>query len=234
MTDTFRSRLAAKFAEDQVRWRLVGQTNKEKTRGLAAPYIDVQTVMDRLDDAIGPENWRDAYQQLGTTTICTLSIRIDGEWIAKCDGAGPTDIEPEKGQLSDSLKRAAVRWGIGRYLHRVPAMWADLDDRGRLKTEPQLPEWALPQPEQPPPAPDPATDQSKVLNADQKAAFLNRLAEIRLEYGEVYDQALAKMTPKDPATIVLASLAKGYLVMLRKTCEAIKAGRAQRQPGEDD
>ena len=64
--------------------------------------------------------------------ICNLSCRIEGEWVTKADGADDTNIEAAKGGISDSLKRAAVLLGIGRYLYhpsafnsaKVPAKWA--------------------------------------------------------------------------------------------------------------
>ena len=49
----------------------------------------------------------------------------------KADGAGQTDMEAEKGALSDALKRAAVRWGIGRYLYDLKAPWIVLEQRGK-------------------------------------------------------------------------------------------------------
>ncbi len=52
--------------------------------------------------------------------ICYLSIRCDGEWVTKSDGAGDTNIEAEKGGISDALKRAAQKFGIGRYLYYLP------------------------------------------------------------------------------------------------------------------
>ena len=60
--------------------------------------------------------------------ICTLSIAdMDNQgktvWIAKSDGAGSTDVEGDKGGISDAFKRAAVKWGIGRYLYDLDAPW---------------------------------------------------------------------------------------------------------------
>jgi len=46
-------------------------------------------------------------------------------------GAENSDIEPVKGGLSDSFKRAAVQWGIGRYLYSLGAVWVDVEQRGK-------------------------------------------------------------------------------------------------------
>lgn len=84
--------------------------------------------MQRLDDILGPENWQDNYFETPKRILCNLGIRVDQEWIWKSDGAGDTDMEGEKGGLSDSFKRAAVKFGIGRYLYRIRVPWIDLED----------------------------------------------------------------------------------------------------------
>ena len=130
--------LSAPFPPDAIHWRAQTVT-KDGTKALALAYIDARDVMDRLDAVAGPANWRDSYVETPKgRTICTLEIRVDGEWIAKSDGAGDTDIEGEKGSISDALKRAAVKWGIGRYLYALGNVWApcksyEYDDRGKKK-----------------------------------------------------------------------------------------------------
>jgi hypothetical protein len=91
-------------------------------------YIDSRDVVNRLDEVCGPENWSDTYPHIGSTTVCQISISIDGQWVAKTDGAGATDVEAEKGQLSDAFKRCAVKWGIGRYLYDIPTPWVQIDE----------------------------------------------------------------------------------------------------------
>ena len=87
--------------------------------------------------------------------LCGISIKINNEWITKWDGAENTDIEGVKGGLSGSMKRAAVQWGIGRYLYNLEENWAIVSDNGKFsgKTRdnkwfnwdpPALPAWALP------------------------------------------------------------------------------------------
>jgi hypothetical protein len=101
--------------------------------------------MKRLDEVIGMENWKDCYAETASgRLICTLKVRIDGEWIGKTDGAGDTNVEGEKGAISDAFKRAAVKWGIGRYLYYLPAKWVEIDQYRKIKNPPQLPKWALP------------------------------------------------------------------------------------------
>lgn len=113
--------LAAEFPRDLVSWRC--QTVSSDNTGLALAYIDARDVMRRLDSVVGPENWTDRYEVHGSKTICYLSVRVNGEWIVKADGAGDTDVEAEKGSISDAFKRAAVKWGIGRYLYDLDSPW---------------------------------------------------------------------------------------------------------------
>lgn len=128
--DGFRQ-LAAHFPADAVSWR-VGSTTSDKTKGMALAYIDSRDVQERLDAVVGPENWSDSYHETARgIMICTLSICINGQWISKSDGAGATDVEAEKGIISDAFKRAAVKWGIGRYLYSLPSPWVEIEQRGK-------------------------------------------------------------------------------------------------------
>lgn len=124
MSDIF-EQLASPFDPSEVDWR-VGSTTKDKAKGMALAYIDARTVMDRLDTVCGPAGWQNRYVLNGTKTVCEIGIKCDGEWVWKSDGAGDSDIEAEKGALSDAFKRAAVRWGIGRYLYNLKSPWVAL------------------------------------------------------------------------------------------------------------
>jgi len=91
-------------------------------------YITARVLMDRLDEAVGPENWQVRFPFAG---CCEIGIRVEVkpqgstpmsapaeyEWIWKADGAGETAIEGEKGIFSDAFKRAGVQWGVGRELY---------------------------------------------------------------------------------------------------------------------
>jgi hypothetical protein len=141
-------KLAAPFNPEDLEWR-AGATNAEKTKALALAYITSRAVMDRLDEVVGPQNWRDEYAPgpVGGL-VCGISLRINGDWITKWDGADNTQFEAVKGGLSDAFKRAAVKWGIGRYLYRLPNVWVPCEARGNtvvLKANPGLPPWALPE-----------------------------------------------------------------------------------------
>ena len=110
-----------------IHWRVGGG-------GTVLAYINSRDVMKRLDDVCG-DNWQVEYPFEG---CCRIGIKIDNEWVWRSNGAGETNIEGEKGQFSDAFKRAAVLWGVGRYLYYLPKF------KGNPNTPPALPAWALP------------------------------------------------------------------------------------------
>jgi len=120
------------FDPSLISWR-VGAMTKDKSKGIALAYIDARDVMDRLDDVCGVGGWQIKYSHANGKTIADIGIKIDGEWIWKANGAGDTQVEAEKGAISDAMKRAAVVWGIGRYLYDVQNIWVDLDDWKKIK-----------------------------------------------------------------------------------------------------
>lgn len=129
--------LSMPFPSTDIEWR-VGSTTKDKSKGMCLAYINARVVMDRLDSACGPANWQKRYPVVGDKTICEIGVRINGEWIWKSDGAGDTDFEGTKGGLSDAFKRAAVCWGVGRYLYDMDAPWVALENEGRKIPDAEL------------------------------------------------------------------------------------------------
>lgn len=90
-------------------------------------YVQRKAIIDRLDAVVGPNNWQDTYEMWtgGESAKCKLSLRISGEWITKEDAAAETDIEAVKGGITNALKRAASKWGIGLYLYDFPTCWLE-------------------------------------------------------------------------------------------------------------
>ena len=132
-------KLSAPFSPEKVSWR-IGSTTKDKTKGMALAYIDARDVMNRLDEVVGPASWQDRYEIHGGKTICYLSLCVafqNGEavWITKADAAGDSAVEAEKGAISDAFKRAAVKWGIGRYLYDIESPWVELEGDGKRITK---------------------------------------------------------------------------------------------------
>lgn len=119
------------------RWKV--QTGKRgQSGGWCVAYIDARDVMDLLDEVVGPGNWKDEYTPLdaGCATVkCRLGVNVPTEagreWVSKEDVGTASDTEAEKGAFSDAFKRAAVKWGIGRFLYDLDMVWIDLDADGK-------------------------------------------------------------------------------------------------------
>ena len=149
--------LGEPFPSSDVEWRI---TKVKHSNGLAVPYITSRAIQNRLDNVVGAFCWRTRYipwhqyvpkpsrgenpEQADRTPIasqlCGLSIYDEDkhEWIEKIDGAENTDFESIKGGISDSFKRAAVLWGIGRYLYLLGAKWTAIDEHRRIANSTEL------------------------------------------------------------------------------------------------
>jgi hypothetical protein len=120
-------------------------------RCLAMAYIDARVIQDRLDEVLGVESWQDHYEFLPDgSVICQLRLKLGDHWISKSDVGSPSEQTDSgdrvKAAVSDALKRAAVKFGIGRYLYRLPAEWVEYDPVSKqIVQTPQLPAFARPQ-----------------------------------------------------------------------------------------
>lgn len=128
--------LCEPFGHEDVEWRVQNVTN-DKKRGMAVAYITSRAIQKRLDEVVGPYCWKVEFKPWHQidgrpSQICGLSILDEtrNEWITKWDGADATHIEPIKGGISDAFKRAAVLWGIGRYLYQLDEVWVEVEPRG--------------------------------------------------------------------------------------------------------
>ncbi|MBP5532013.1 MAG: hypothetical protein J6Y54_08310 [Lentisphaeria bacterium] len=194
--------LQAAFPATDIEWRVqqggVSQSGKPWARVLA--YVTNRAIQSRLDEVFGVDGWQNMIREWrDKSTVCGISVRFGDEWITKWDGADETDIEATKGGISDAMKRAAVQWGIGRYLYKLEATFAECTlekqtgpewhaakyDRDKYlywKT-PTLPAWALPTsgtttpPRQPAPPPQKPAPQQK--SVDKVSALLTYMAAFK-------------------------------------------------------
>ena len=93
-------------------------------------YKDARTDQNILDETVGAMNWEREHILLGDRLYCRVSI-WDAEknmWVSKEDVGVETYTEKEKGQASDSFKRACFNWGIGRELYTAPFIWINTGD----------------------------------------------------------------------------------------------------------
>ena len=94
----------------------------EKGNSLVVAYIDARDVMERLDDVVGPD-WSDRYEKAGTERGLVCYLTVGG--VTRADvGSDDNENEPAKSAFSDAFKRAAVKFGVGRFLYDLPKMWA--------------------------------------------------------------------------------------------------------------
>lgn len=106
--------LASPFDQQEIKTRPQG--------GRQLKYVTARSVMNRLDEVAGPENWWDEYHQSERSVVCKLSLRLpDGQVLTKTDIGGCAGMQDEgdddKSGFSDAFKRAAVKFGIGRHLY---------------------------------------------------------------------------------------------------------------------
>jgi len=115
--------LARPFEYDDLEWRTRSvRKDGANYKAMILPYVTARAVQDRLDRVVGPDNWWNEFQTWKQGQICGITIRTENGNITKWDGAEDSKESPLKGGLSDSMKRAAVQWGIGRYLYYLPPM----------------------------------------------------------------------------------------------------------------
>lgn len=88
-------------------------------------YKDARVDQNILDETFGIFGWQRSHQLIDGNLYCTVSIRNPetGEWIHKQDVGKESNAEKEKGQASDSFKRACFNLGIGRELYTAPFIW---------------------------------------------------------------------------------------------------------------
>lgn len=128
--------LAMPFAAEDLEWR-IQMAFESSMQGIAVPYVTNRAIQNRLDEVVGPQNWYNEYRPWHGTgkreaQICGISIYFEGRgFITKWDGAEDSDIEPVKGGLSDSMKRAAVQWGIGRVLYNMDTVFVGIEKKGK-------------------------------------------------------------------------------------------------------
>ncbi len=108
-------------------WR-VQSFSKNKPACSCVAYIDARDVMTLLDEVVGSCNWQDDYRVIHDQMFAGIGIKCGEEWVWKWDTGTESQTEKEKGIVSDSFKRAAVKWGIGRFLYDLPIEYIDANE----------------------------------------------------------------------------------------------------------
>ena len=134
MTTEQMTALALPFPADDVNWRPAGKGGANQRTTVVA-YVDARAVQDRLDAVLGPLGWSFDWQPIhvddkGDVTIAKGTLTVGG--VSKSDVGTASTYEPSKGAVSDALKRAAVLWGVGRYLYELAPATVTLDAQGHI------------------------------------------------------------------------------------------------------
>lgn len=168
-------RLKDPFDPSEVKWRVQqsGISSGGKPWVLVLAYISGRAVQNRLDEVFTGAGWRDEYKEFGDGVLCGITAFLNHETltsVTKWDGAssipsGGAGIDTLKTLLSNAEKRAAVKFGIGRYLYELKPSFATctiiksrFDSKNNYAsikgkngervhvdwTPPELPIWALP------------------------------------------------------------------------------------------
>ncbi len=115
------------------------RVNTIKENGLSLLlYKDARVDMDILDETVGAENWERDHKELKGNIYCGIGIWDEEKqrFIYKWDAGKESNAESEKGEASDSFKRAGFNWGIGRELYTAPFIWVKpIDDKEIYKTQ---------------------------------------------------------------------------------------------------
>lgn len=107
-------------------------------------YKDARVDMNILDETVGAERWQREHYECKGNLFCRVGIKtepkmditsdkltLDGDaWVWKSDCGTESNTEAQKGEASDSFKRACFNWGIGRELYTAPFIWIPADKCG--------------------------------------------------------------------------------------------------------
>lgn len=132
------------LTEDDIEVRVQSvKLNQDKTpKGLVLLlYKNARVDMNILDETVGPENWQRRHYECKGNLFCEVGIKVKQkmldettgeqysvtEWVYKSDCGTESNTEAQKGEASDSFKRACFNWGIGRELYTAPFIWVPAD-----------------------------------------------------------------------------------------------------------
>ena len=100
-------------------------------------YKNARVDMKIMDELFTPMGWKRTHKLIGDRLYCCVEVYNPEtkEWICKEDVGVESNTEAEKGQASDSFKRACVNWGIGRELYTAPKITIELNENEYTKDQ---------------------------------------------------------------------------------------------------
>lgn len=168
-------------------------------------YKDARVDQNLLDEIVGAENWQRKHELVGSNLYCTVSIWCEDKkmWVSKQDVGTESYTEKEKGQASDSFKRACFNWGIGRELYTAPFIWIKA---GNVKIEPKNGKYST-------------RDSFKVKSIDydddgkisKLVIYNNKLKKVAYTFGDTEEKAAPIEKPVYPSRDeMLKEVSKSY------------------------
>src|SRR5579872_1814282 len=150
--------LEVPFDPSQIEWRVMNTTKNQPLRGQVVPYADQRAYTDRLNALFTPAGWTRRYTIHASSNFeRSQDKKIVAKVLVSCElaifGLGSHSATGEEfaddpnaltAAEAQAFKRAAVCFGLGRYLYYFTGTWVDLDEHKRPKTVPQLAGWATP------------------------------------------------------------------------------------------
>tara|TARA_R110000796_G_scaffold139210_1_gene255305 strand:+ start:55 stop:537 length:483 start_codon:yes stop_codon:yes gene_type:complete len=126
--------------EIDFKWRVQSSTQYGAN---CVAYIDSRQVQDLLDEVMGVGDWQCKFEEHKNNMFCSIGINVnwgtnmEGDakpnWVWKSDCGTESQVEKQKGEASDAFKRAAVMWGIGRFLYSKKIIKLPVKDNGKGK-----------------------------------------------------------------------------------------------------
>ena len=121
--------------EIEVRVQSIKQKDGKPTGAILLLYKNARCDMNILDETVGAGNWQREHYECKGNLFCRVGIRTClkdneavAEWVWKSDCGTESNTEAQKGEASDSFKRACFNWGIGRELYTSPFIWITPDN----------------------------------------------------------------------------------------------------------
>lgn len=107
----------------------VGMVSQRTQKVSILLYKNARVDMAILDELVGPENWQRDHKEIKGNLYCGVALKFPEGWVWKWDCGVESNTEKEKGEASDSFKRACVNWGIGRELYTAPSIWIPCNEK---------------------------------------------------------------------------------------------------------
>jgi hypothetical protein len=224
------------FDPVEVQWRIDGRAGQDG-KARCVPYVDARTVIRRLNMVLGGDGWQTRYKLLGPQDVqCRLMVRFPGhkEWVSREDVGESGDGQDNKlkSAFSDSLKRAAVQFGVGAYIYRIGAQWLPtVRGEGKYideeKAVPQLEQWALPEP-------------MRFVTPSDATRLDALVRTVAQSIGEPHVNLLTRLIKEQrliPDTSIKAFERRHYRAMMKKLNEMVveqaKKGEAKPAPADE-